>query len=84
MYDIIFSNKAIKQLKKLERHIQERILLTLERVRIRPESHLIKLVGDFGYKLRIGDYRLFLDVDKGNLVILVLKVGHRKSVYKQS
>ena len=82
MYEIIFSNKAIKQLKKLERHIQERILLTLERIRVRPELHLIKLVGDPGYKLRIGDYRLFLDVDKGKLLILVLKIGHRKSVYK--
>jgi mRNA interferase RelE/StbE len=83
MYEIIFSDKAEKQLKKLDKNIQNRIISALERIRIRPEAHAIKLVGDPGYKLRVGDYRLFLDIDKGKLLILVIKVGHRKNVYKK-
>jgi mRNA interferase RelE/StbE len=81
-YEIIFSDKAFKQLKKLERKIQERIIATLERIRIRPESYVTKLVGDPGYKLRVGDYRVIIDIDKGKLLILVIKIGHRKKIYK--
>ena len=81
-YDIIFSDKSLKQLRKLEKEVQERIIKALERIRIRPESHVTKLVGDPGYRLRVGNYRVILDIDKGKLLILVLKIGHRKGIYK--
>ena len=81
-YEIIFSDKAFKQLKKLERKIQERIIASLERIKIRPESYITKLVGDPGYKLRVGDYRVIMDIDKDKLLILVIKIGHRKKIYK--
>ena len=82
MYEIILSETALQQLKKLEKDIQERIIRTLERIRIRPEAYIIKLVGDPGYKLRAGDYRIILDIDKNKLLILVIKIGYRKKVYK--
>lgn len=81
MYEIIFSDSAKKQLEKLDRLTQERIIKALERIRIRPEAYVTKLVGDRAYKFRVGDYRLILDVDKGLLRILVIKVGHRKNIY---
>ncbi|MCK5560121.1 MAG: type II toxin-antitoxin system RelE/ParE family toxin [Thermoplasmata archaeon] len=81
-YEIKFSDKAFKQLKKLERKIQERIITILERIRIRPEAYVTKLVGDPGYKLRIGDYRVILDIEREQLLILVIKIGHRKKTYK--
>ncbi|VVB88773.1 ParE toxin of type II toxin-antitoxin system, parDE [uncultured archaeon] len=80
-YEIIFSDKAFRQLGKLERNLQERIIAVLERVRIRPEAYVTKLVGDPGYKLRVGDYRVIMDIDNKRLKILVLKVGHRKNIY---
>jgi len=82
MYDIIFSDKAHKQFNKLEKPLQERIIGSLERIRVRPEAYVTKLIGDPGYKLRVGDYRVILDIDKGKLIILVIKVGHRKSIYR--
>ena len=81
-YEIIFSDKAFKQLKKLEKKIQDRIIASLERIKIRPESSITKLLGDPGYKLRVGNYRVIMDIDKGKLLILVIKVGHRKKIYK--
>jgi len=81
LYIILFSNKAKKQLFKLEKKIQERIIAALERIRIRPESYIAKLVGDQGYKLRVGDYRVIMDIDNNNLLILVIKVGHRRDIY---
>ena len=81
MYEIIFTDKAKKQFFKLENHIQERIGSVLGRVKIRPEHFLEKLVGEASYKIRVGDYRLIVDLDKNKLVILILFLGHRKNVY---
>ncbi len=81
-YGIIFSDCALKQLKKLEKNVRERIISTLERIKIRPQAYVTKLVGDPGYRLRVGDYRVILDIDEGNLVILVIKIGHRKKISK--
>ena len=80
-YEILFSDKALKHLKKMERDIQERVITVLERIRIKPEKYVTKLVGDPGYKLRVGDYRVIMDIDSKKLQILVLKVGHRKNIY---
>lgn len=82
MYDIIFSEQALKQLEKLEKTIQERIIKVLERIRVRPEHFITKLVDDPAYKLRVGDYRVILDIDRNKLLILVIKVGHRKNIYE--
>jgi len=82
MFEIVFSQSAVKQLKKLDEKMQERIIAALERIRIRPESFVTKLVGDPGYRLRVGDYRIIVDIDNGRLIILVIKIGHRKNIYK--
>jgi len=82
-YEIIFSDKSLRQLKKLEKDAQERIIKALERIRIRPEAHVTKLVDDPGYRLRVGNYRIILDINKGKLCILILKIGHRKKIYKK-
>jgi mRNA interferase RelE/StbE len=83
MYKVIFVEKAEKQLEKLDNLTQERIIKAFERIKIRPEAFVEKLVGESGYKLRVGDYRLILDIDKSQLIILVLKLGHRKNIYKE-
>ena len=82
-YGIVFSDNAFKQLKKLEPEIQERIIKVLERIRIRPESFVTKLVGDPGFRLRVGEYRVIVDIDKDKLLILVIKIGHRSRIYKK-
>lgn len=83
-YEIIFSDQALKQLKKLEKTVQGRIIAGLERIRIRPQAYVTKLVGDPGYKLRVGDYRIIMDIDNKKLIILVLKAGHRKNIYQKN
>jgi len=83
MYEILFTGKAERQLKKLERETQRRILAVLERARIRPGSFFQRLVGENTYRLRVGDYRVIADISKRELIILVLKLGHRKRIYKK-
>lgn len=81
IHEIIYSDKALRQLHKLERNIQARIIAVLERVRIRPEVYVSKLVGKPGYKLRVGDYRIIMDIDNQKLIIFIFKVGHRRNIY---
>ena len=82
MYEIIYSYSAVKFLKKLPKQKQEHILSVLERARVRPEKHFKRLVGKKTYKLRAGDYRIIADIDGTRLFILVIKIGHRKNIYK--
>jgi mRNA-degrading endonuclease RelE of RelBE toxin-antitoxin system len=42
-----------------------------------------KLVRDPGYRLRVGDHRVIIDIDMKKMQIQVLKVAHRKKVYKR-
>jgi len=84
MYSVEFSDLAKKQLYKLPKEIQKRIIATLERIRIRPEAYIIKLVGIQGYKLRAGDYRIIVDIEQERLIVFVIKVGHRKNIYPYS
>jgi mRNA interferase RelE/StbE len=82
VYGIVFSEKARRQFLKLAKDMQIRIINSLDRIKIRPEAYVTKLVGDPAYKLRVGDYRVIMDMDRGKLAILIIKVGHRKNIYK--
>jgi len=82
LFKLSYSKTALKFLKKLPREKQEHILSVLERARIRPEKHFERLVGEKAYKLRAGDYRIIADIYKEELIILVIKIGHRKNIYK--
>lgn len=82
MYRIVFSLLAERQFFKLDKQIQRRIIKILERIRMRPEAYVRKLVGDQGYRLRVGEYRVIVDIQGETLTILVIKIGHRKTIYK--
>ncbi len=83
-YEVIFSDSADKQLSKLPMEIQERIISTIKRCRIRPYAHVKKLVGCPYFRLRVGDYRVIMDIVNNELIIHVIEVGHRKKIYKTS
>ena len=84
MYLISFSRRAEIQMKKFDKLIQERILSVLERIKIRPFSYDIKkLQGTSYYRMRVGEYRVILDIKQDELVIIVIEIGHRKNVYKE-
>jgi len=81
-YEVAFSDFAFKQLSKLPKNIQQRILSTLKRCRIRPYPHVKKLVGSKYFRLRIGDYRVILDIIENKLIIHVIELGHHKRIYR--
>lgn len=82
MYKIELSKIAEKQLYKLGKEIQERIIVTLERIRVRPQAFVVKLVGSPYFRLRVGNYRVILDIQENRLIIFVIELGHRRNIYK--
>jgi len=83
MYEIILSDTAKKQLNKLNVQIQTRIGSVFERIKIRPHHFVKKLVNSPYYRLRIGEYRVILNIKENRLQILVIEIGHRKNIYKK-
>lgn len=83
MYNVILSKCAEKQLDKLETSLRERILDNLEKIKIRPQHFVKKLVGNPYYSLRVGDYRVIMDIQQDKLIIFVIELGHRKSIYSR-
>ena len=82
MFDLFFTLESKKFLKKLNKEDKTRIISTLERCRIRPHSYVKKLVSSPYFRLRVGDYRVILDINSGRLLIIVVEIGHRKNIYK--
>ncbi len=81
MYDIILSDLAKKQLGKLPQQLRDRVGIVLERIRVRPHHFAVRLVGSPYFRVRVGDYRIIIDISQEKLVVLVIEVGHRKNIY---
>ena len=81
------SRTAEKQIRKLNRTAQESVVRFLrERVQAvdNPRQFGKPLHGDKGglWRYRVGDYRLICDIQDERITVLVLRVGHRKDVYR--
>lgn len=81
-YEIKWTDIASKQFGRLDKTVQKRIISKLESVQEDPFAYATRLVGFGVYKIRVGDYRIIATIEKNTLVILILKGGHRKSIYK--
>ncbi|MGC8609483.1 MAG: type II toxin-antitoxin system RelE family toxin, partial [Thermoplasmata archaeon] len=67
----------------LDRSIAKRIYEKVDALSENPERYVERLVRYPYYRLRIGDYRVILDIEHESLRILILKVGHRSTVYER-
>ena len=83
---IELAKSAVKQLKKCDSQTAVRILKFLnEKVKKGPRSTGKALRGELSdlWRYRIGDYRLVCKIQDEKLVVLVLKLGHRREVYRE-
>ncbi|PAV14499.1 addiction module toxin RelE [Methanosarcina spelaei] len=81
-YQIIWSEPAVNQLRKLDHQLAKRIFHKVSELKEDPFRYVTKLVGSPNYRLRVGDYRVILEIQGSCLKILVLKIGHRRDIYK--
>ncbi len=83
-YSIEFLRTALKELSKLPKDIQQRIAEKIEELKTNPCPPGVKALknGNGRLRLRVGDYRIIYRIEEDRLVIVIVKVGHRKSIYK--
>jgi mRNA interferase RelE/StbE len=86
-YAFRWREKAIKQLRAIPQSSALAILRALAPLGDdprRPDVNITKMSGyDNRYRLRVGDYRVIYEVSNGQLIILVVGVGHRRDVYRR-
>lgn len=83
-YEIQWKPSAEKDLRRLPREAVMRIRSAVERLRTNPfPVGARKLIGaEEQYRLREGSYRIIYTVDAGRLFIEIIRVGHRRDVYR--
>lgn len=85
-YKIEFTKSAVKEYQSLPINTQKRILEALELLTVNPTSELLHIKKMHGhdnlFRIRIGDYRVLYELRYQVLVILVIKIGHRREVYR--
>ena len=84
VYKIEWKHSAVKELKKIEGKNRARILQAVSQLSSVPYPNgCKKLKGSLQtYRIRIGDYRVVYEVESKNIVIVIVRVRHRKEAYK--
>ena len=85
MYKITYTTQAAKALLKIPRNTANLIREKLEQVAIDPFATIPnakKLQGRAGYRLRIGDWRVIYEINKNEVIIIVMKIAPRGEVYR--
>ena len=85
-YKVEFSQRALKELKKLDRHTAALILGWIrknlegcENPRLHGKCLTANQSGKWRY--RVGDYRLLAEIQDNKIIILILNIGHRREIY---
>lgn len=83
-YRVTLSPMAARQLRKLDAGLRRRIQAALELLAEQPRPpSAIRLVGGAGeWRVRTGDYRIVYEIEDDQLLILVLRLGHRREIYQ--
>lgn len=86
-YKVKFTEAALKELKKLDKHTASLILgwirKNLEDCE-NPRAHGKALTANHcgKWRYRVGDYRILAEIQDEEIIILILTVGHRRDIYK--
>jgi mRNA interferase RelE/StbE len=82
-YELVFKKSVAKDLRQFPKVDVKRILQRIRSLADDPRPQgCEKLSGQERYRLRQGVYRIVYEIDDNVLVVLVVKVGHRRDVYR--
>ncbi len=82
-YTIIIPNSVRKDLDRLPNSAFRKVLLLLHQLEVNPRpSGCKKLKGRNAWRARAGDYRIIYEIEDENVKIILVKIRHRKEVYR--
>lgn len=81
-YSIRIKKSAYKELQKVPKSLQPRIAAAIDGLAVQPYTGKI-LKGDLSglRRLRVGDYRIIYEINNEEILILILRIAHRKKAY---
>jgi mRNA interferase RelE/StbE len=84
MYRLLITASAEKDLRKLSDNLFQRINDHLLALQIEPRpTGVVKLSGSLvGWRIRVGDYRIVYQINDGDRSITIVRVKHRRGVYR--
>ncbi len=86
MYQLLFTEKATKNLKKIPPIDAKRILIKLDELAANPkEAANVKQLTNHpvaAFRLRVGNYRVLFDKEEALKIIEVVEIGNRKDIYQ--
>lgn len=83
IYQLVYTHRAEKDIKKFDKKLKKRIGKTLLRYKEDPLNYA-EILSDSvlgSYRFRIGDYRVIFDIEGHDIVIL--RIGHRRDIYRR-
>jgi mRNA interferase RelE/StbE len=82
-YRIVVTSAARRAINHLEVSIKTRILARIDTLASNPRPPgAIKLEGQQSYRVRVGDYRIVYMVEDEIVTVTIIRVGHRREVYR--
>jgi len=84
-YTVEIQPAAKRQIKKLTLSIQAQIIQELEELELDPRHPgVLKMSGEENtYRVRVGKYRIIYEIYDRILLVSVIKVGHRREIYRR-
>lgn len=82
-YQVAWSQRSQNDLRSLNSKLQERIIAKVESIKEQPFNYVKHLVGIPLYSLRVGDYRVIMDIKNKEMLIFVVEIGHSGKVYSK-
>jgi mRNA interferase RelE/StbE len=82
-YKITIKKSAAKELEDIPKKDLRKIVRRIQRLDQNPRPHgSQKLSAKEQYRIRQGDYRIVYSIDDDSLVVDIVKIGHRKEIYR--
>jgi len=82
-FEIVFKRSVARDLRQIPKKDVTRILKRIEALKMEPRPPGVeKLSGQEKYRIRQGVYRILYEIENDKLIIVVVKIGHRRHVYR--
>jgi len=82
-YRLRVTSRAAKELRRLPNPIRARLEAAIESLADDPRpSGCVKLHGNVGWRIRVGDYRILYDIEDDVLLVTVLRASRRRDAYR--
>ncbi len=83
MYRISIERRAAKEIESLPNDALQRIINAIGSLKSTPRPHGVKkLVGEEGWRVRVGDYRILFTIDDFQKLVTIYRVRHRREAYR--